>query len=259
MCAMFNKELVKNNIALKEEKFKGEIEMSASKAKRYTLADIRRYRIDIGPSGLRVHNLNIAVTRNGMRYQLMMIFKYMADIHGKVAVINAGDYTVPGGRYTEGEFGEEESICQSSTLYETLSRCMYYYNWNGEHINNGIYTNVCLYTPDIIIHDNSKNCIGIVDVITCSPPDYKRVSTSRANKAVHDRLELIFNVAVRNEIKNLIICGFGCGSAKSDVEFIANTFNEMCALHYSCLNTVTIVVNTDEEQEIFERILRCNL
>lgn len=250
----FLTDLIAKNICDKRRRFKGEIEASVVGSKKYTLSGIRRNAINLGSSGLNEHKLNINVTSKGMRYQLLVMSKF----DGRTAVLNPASFSTPGGCYTNGIFCTEEDICACTTLFEVLTKCDGYYAWNGLHDNKGLYANVCLYTPNIVIHDNNKKTVGLIDVISCSPPNYDMVSRSKANKAVRDRIEMVFNIAVRNGVRNLILCGFGCGFDRSDIDFIVNAFHEMCILYYARFDNITFVVSAPAEESAFSEVFGSN-
>ncbi len=254
MQSKFLAELAESNVEFRRKRFSGEIEASVGKSKRYTLTEIRRNSIDINACGGREHPTLVDVTDKSVGHYLRIMSVHMVGRNGKSAILNPGDYLTPGGGYYKGCTGYEEDLCTNTNLYEVLSECKGYYEWNSSHVNNGLYTNVCLYTPNIVICDNSSRGIGVVDVITCSAPDYDSVSSKRANKGIRDRIELIFNAAVRNGVENLILCGFGCNYAKSDVEFIANTFYEMYVLYSARFNTVTFVMNGCAAVDVFKKV-----
>lgn len=234
--------LFKSNIDLRSKRFSSEIAESVANSRRYTLTDIRRNSVDLSSCGEREYPTFVSVTDQSIVYHLMVLIEHMSGMNGKTAILNPGDYINPGGGYLAGNLEYEEELCSITTLFEVLSKCDDYYGWNKNHVNNGLYTNVCLYTPDIIICNSRNNRIGTIDVITCSAPNYDAVPVKKANKAVHDRIELVFNVAVRNGVQNLILTGFGCGYNRSDIEFILETFREMYTIYSSRFNTVTFVM-----------------
>lgn len=250
----FSAELAKSNVNLRRKRFSGEIEESINNSIRYSLSDLRRGKADVDFQSVSSYSANIDVVDTGIRYYLLVMCKHMVGRDGKTAILNPGDYVNPGGNYICGDSGYEETICSNTTLYEVLSECNEYYDWNSIHVNRNVYTNVCLYTPNVVVCDNTNNSIGAVDVITCSPPDYDTTSLTRANKAVHDRIELVFNIAVRNGVENLVLCDFGCGKSKSDIVFIANAFYEMCVLYYARFKTITFVMEPGMPYEKFKEV-----
>lgn len=245
-----------SNSNIRSKRYYAEINASAEKAKRYTLTELRRNGVNISVGKSRDNGAIINVVDTGIRYQIMV---GLSRLDGKIAILNPADCINPGGEYISGGSGYEESICSNTTLYEVLTTCNSYYECNRAHVNGGLYTNVCLYTPDIAVFDNSQNIIRLIDVISCSSPDYGKVSRKRANKSIHDRIKLIFNTAVRNGVQHLILCGFGCNYNQSDVEYIASAFNEMCILYYASFCTITFVIDSVREADIFRNALGINV
>ena len=249
----FIAELAKENNEVRKKRFGGEINVSVECSKRYTLSEIRRNPIDVNILNRRDSGTPIDVVDSGIQYYLRVALRHTSIGDGKVAVLNPADYLRPGGTYIEGDCEYEENICSTTTLYEVLSKCNSYYDWNWEHINKGLGTNVCLYTPRVTVLDNCNNSIGEVDVISCSAPNYDTVSVSKCNKAIRDRIELVLDVAVRNEIKHLILCGFGCGCERSDIDYIAGAFRDICSVYQSRFDTIVFVMDTTKGAKVFKK------
>ena len=157
-----------------------------------------------------------------------MAVKHYHD--GKTAVLNFASYKNPGGGFLAGSSAQEESLCHVSTLYNVLVQCNSYYEWNRQHLNNAMYTNRALYSPNIVFEYNNETVIA--DVITCASPNwsaanrYHRVSASDNNESLSSRIAFIKAIAEMQHVNTLILGAFGAGVFGQDAEKVASIMKE---------------------------------
>ena len=155
------------------------------------------------------------------------IFKYQEE--GKrIAVLNFASYRNPGGKFIQGSKAQEECLCHESFLYNILRTQTNYYNWNLMHMNNGLYMNRALYTPDIRFFRDNKSVL--CDVITCASPNRRRGNnfgrfTNEENaKALASRISFICDIASTRKVDIAIFGAFGCGVFEQDPNEVALNF-----------------------------------
>lgn len=155
------------------------------------------------------------------------IFKYQEE--GKrIAVLNFASYRNPGGKFIQGSKAQEECLCHESFLYNILRTQTNYYNWNLMHMNNGLYMNRALYTPDIRFFRDNKSVL--CDVITCASPNRRRGNnfgrfTNEENaKALASRISFICDIASTRRVDIAIFGAFGCGVFEQDPNEVALNF-----------------------------------
>ena len=70
----------------------------------------------------------------------------------RICILNFASYKYPGGGYMSGSSAQEEALCHESTLYEVISNEKFndYYNWNNQNLNNSMYLNRAIYSPNIL-------------------------------------------------------------------------------------------------------------
>ena len=95
------------------------------------------------------------------------VFHYY-DKDKKMAVLNFASYKHPGGMFLQGSCAQEESLCHASALYNVLSKCQSFYDWNNQHKNRSLYLNRALYSPDVPFLSKHGDISHIIncDVIT---------------------------------------------------------------------------------------------
>lgn len=149
----------------------------------------------------------------------------------KLCALNFASYKRPGGAFLHGAMAQEETLCHESILYNILKSFSSYYNWNSWRLNNNLYTNRALFTPDVLFSREDK--LYYCDVITCAAPNkgaakqYKGISDEDNSKALKSRCKFILDVAEAREIDILILGAFGCGVFEQDPKEVADTFLEL--------------------------------
>jgi len=145
------------------------------------------------------------------------------DTEGKVAVLNlASDELRAGGWEVSLATTQEEALCYSSTLYETLK--LSYYPWP----NLGPGSTAGLFSPSVVIfkHDLDNNCVDlpenkrkIVSVITVAAPRLPELTVDKLAFTKHSDLEdlrgkirLVYRMAARNGKTSLVLGAMGCGA-----------------------------------------------
>lgn len=171
--------------------------------------------------------------------------------YARICVLNFASATNPGGGVKNGSTAQEESLCRSSTLYPALNTEFLwknYYTPNREN-HNPIHSDVCIYTPDIVIcrsDDGSSRKLGKdervkVDVITCAAPNLRKKPGNAYNPEygknvtlsfeqqyrVHlSRAKNIMHTAALNNTDILILGAFGCGAFENDPRAVARAMND---------------------------------
>ncbi len=172
-----------------------------------------------------------------------------ATPEARVAVLNFASATNPGGGVKTGASAQEECLCRCSTLYPTLNQPWLwdqYYLPNRE-TNDPLHTDVCIYTPGVVICKTDENIprrlpedrFVTVDVLTCAAPNLRRVPGNRHNPdasraasitrqqlfELHvKRAKHILHVAAANHVDCLVLGAFGCGAFENDPNVVARAY-----------------------------------
>ena len=148
-----------------------------------------------------------------------------------VAILNFASYTKPGGGYLNGAWAQEESLCSESNLWEILNHKTFkeFYEYNRCHMNNGLYEDRMIYTPDVMFRGKP------VGVLTCASPNYKEaikngVSHDEVVEVYRNRLKSIYNVLHQNGVKQFIAGAWGCGVFEFPRELMLEIFNEVATV-----------------------------
>lgn len=140
----------------------------------------------------------------------------------KIAALNFASYTNPGGGFLNGAMAQEEAICAQSDLYPVISSQKNFYDWNKRHLNQKMYLNRALYSPDIL-WSTSTVPQGKSAVITCAAPnksagrrlvedkEAQMKFESNANSAMLSRMNFVKQIAEEQKVNVLILGAWGAG------------------------------------------------
>lgn len=136
-----------------------------------------------------------------------------------VAALNFADGYTPGGLVLYGASTQEEALCRSSNLYESLivPECddkYYKYNSDNAEFKYGKCSDRLIYTRNVTFFRDSDlewlhtDDIRVCDIITCPAPK----SGSATDEEIKVRMSNIIKVAQENRVNKLILGCWGCGA-----------------------------------------------
>lgn len=207
--------------------------------------------LEIEPAQL-VTKSNISVIDSdtvsaGIRFSLL----------GKTALLNMASDKKPGGGVRNGARAQEESLFRCSNLSEVISTSYY-----------PLKEDECLYTSDaVFFKDFNYEYIKPteIDVITMAAINLNGIEITDFKqyiKTTKDKIRLIFSLAIKNEVKNIILGAWGCGVFKNNPNQIATLFREVLDEGYNSHfdNVVFAIINdhnsVDNNLEIFKSTLK---
>ena len=148
-----------------------------------------------------------------------------------------------------GNFGQEESLCRSSTLYYTIDQKRFWDKFYNPNRNAGDvrHTDAVIYSPGIVIckseEDTPKRLpeseFVTVDVLSCSAPNlspepatWVNPETGRAIRMEPEtlyrthvrRARHLMHIAAANNVDILILGAFGCGAFRNTAEYVARAY-----------------------------------
>jgi uncharacterized protein (TIGR02452 family) len=176
---------------------------------------------------------------------------------GKTALLNMASYKRPGGGVRNGARAQEECLFRCSNLSEVISTELY-----------PIERTECIYTKSaIFFKDFNYNYITPteVDVITIPAININGLVITdfeKYTKTNKDKIRLMLSLAIKNEVKNIILGAWGCGVFKNWPVQIATFFKEVLDEGYNSYfdNVVFAIINdhnsVDNNLEIFKSILQ---
>ena len=165
---------------------------------------------------------------------------------GSVCVLNFASQWTPGGGVLSGWTAQEESLCQTSTLYLNLSCEESYENFymKNREEKNSIGADRMIYSPDVVVfkdmHGELMELPIIVDVITCAAPDLRKtdIGDDELRSVLHDKYSFILQAAYDNNVADVVLGAFGCGVFKNDPQICAEVWNDVIDEYAGCFRNI---------------------
>lgn len=178
----------------------------------------------------------------------------------KVAALNFASYKIPGGGFLAGSMAQEEALCHDTTLYNVISAPEFEdeYKWNCKNLNQGLYTNFAIYSPNIYLTGTSYPCK--CDIITSAAPNLNayryRFDQDTYEKTLVDRLEFVLGVADSEKVDILILGAFGCGVFRNNPTIVAQIFKDLLWTKKYHFAEVYFSIPPGYNYQSFEKIFR---
>lgn len=180
----------------------------------------------------------------------------LGDIEGKIGVLNFASAKNPGGGFMTGAQAQEESLCYSSLLYDSLTseEGNKFYSMNAIH-KLPDYTDAMIYSPNVpFIRDSKLKNVPFVTVNVLTSPAInrgvlaKRDDTRKGLKEydleMKQRMFKILYEFKKKECRTLILGAFGCGVFDNDPFTIARNWYELINLDVfeGCFDKIVFAV-----------------
>lgn len=168
-----------------------------------------------------------------------------------VAVLNFANPVEPGGGVLRGANAQEENLCRSSNLFQSLmsENAESYYKKNRSILNKNQFRSMFLasdeviYSPQVLILKENKDYYSgctdagmeryadfeyYVDILTCAAPFFSKsgyiLPDGDLQHLFERRIRNIFEVAIDHEVDAIILGAFGCGAFHNPGEVVAEAF-----------------------------------
>ncbi len=224
------------------------------------------------------------VSVNKYRSLETAMFFRRKEPEARIGIHNFASATNPGGGVRNGSRAQEEALCRCTTLLpvlETEENLKRYYQFHRNR-RDSIYTDACIYTPDIIAVKSDTDIPKRLDskrwqkfnVLTCAAPNLRPRPNNAMNpgnaRAAHvtdkelfeihvRRARHLLSVAAHHGIEILILGAFGCGAFQNDPAVVAQSYKAIIPDFNGIFEEISFAVYcTPRERknyEIFSKIL----
>lgn len=187
------------------------------------------------------------------------------DFKQNVLVLNFANAVSQGGGVRIGARAQEEDLCRTSTLYNSLvsEEAYPFYDYNRQRDLNVQGSDTAIYSPNVyIIKDEDYHDIKPVkvSVITMSAPiNDNGLNTS---EILDQRIYKLLCLAEELKHRNLVLGAWGCGAFGNDAEIVAELFRknlEKFGDFEQVVFAVRRVKGRDEKNyRVFKRVLEEN-
>lgn len=168
-----------------------------------------------------------------------------AGEQGRILALNFANAMVPGGGYRIGGQAQEESLCRSTLLYESIRRAKGFYSYHRLH-PTPLYSDRVLYSRDIPVIRTADGTLletpCLCDFLTAAAVNRRLASpwyTERQiDSAMQKRIDAVLAAAVRHKPDILILGAFGCGAFGNRRETVLPMFET--AIRRMIPNSMTV-------------------
>lgn len=180
------------------------------------------------------------------------VSEIFAQDYSRAVVLNFASYKNAGGGFTKGSCAQEESLCMESYLYNVLrSFQLKFYEYNGERLKRGLYTDAAIYTPGVLFFKD--DAVKYCDVLTCAAPNnslrfkYHSFTEEENTAALRQRIEFVRNIIESAGVDVAILGAWGCGVFQQNPTEVAELFKE--AFSKTSLKKIVFAVPCSEHSK----------
>lgn len=197
---------------------------------------------------------------------------YFSKLNKKMCALNFANAKNPGGGYLRGALAQEEELCrQYPTLHTTLHEMKYKYNQYPLKFGELIYSH---YVERL--RENYKTGYNIIqnpithcDFITCASINLNQRTFAeilpQEREHIIRSIDLMFKVAINNDIRILILGAWGCGAFSpidnvnptfTYTNFMANEFKKAAKKYVKCFDIIVFAVSNDTNGTVFQTVFK---
>ena len=148
--------------------------------------------------------------------------------------LNFANGIYPGGGFLRGARAQEEVLCRSSALYQTLVDDPMYEEHRKRQLPDS--TDWAIYSPDVPIFraDDGMETQKpwVLSVITCAAPYAPAVGQPTAGMLLRRRIHRVLAIAQAYEHSALVLGAWGCGAFRNDPQRTAVDFRQALLNEY---------------------------
>ena len=176
---------------------------------------------------------------------------------GKTALLNMASYKRPGGGVRNGARAQEECLFRCSNLSEVIPTSHY-----PLQEDECVYTSAAVFFKDFNYDYITPTEIDVITMAAINLNGFELTDFKQYIKTNKDKIRLMLSLAIKNEVKNIILGAWGCGVFKNNPVQIATFFKEVLDEGYNSYfdNVVFAIINdhnsVDNNLEIFKSILQ---
>ncbi len=165
--------------------------------------------------------------------------------------LNFANGITPGGGFMFGARAQEEVLCQSSALFETLLHDPMYEEHRLRPLTDS--TNWAIYSPDVPVFRTDDGAEidfpWLLSFITCAAPYAPGVGQPKSGDLLQQRIHRVLAIARAYGHSSLVLGGWGCGAIANDPYRTAKDFRKALENELSGAFSDIIIAVTDWSPE----------
>lgn len=168
----------------------------------------------------------------------------LAEAGKQVLALNFANGIHPGGGFLSGARAQEEVLCRSSALYETLrGDPMYVAHRQRQEPDS---TDWAILSPDVpIFRDDDGTVLDapwLLTVLTCAAPYAPAIGQPRAGDLLEVRIRRVLAIARAYGYSTLVLGAWGCGAFRNDAARTSRDFRSALEDHAGAFDEVVFAV-----------------
>jgi uncharacterized protein (TIGR02452 family) len=165
--------------------------------------------------------------------------------------LNFANGISPGGGFLHGALAQEESLCRSSCLYQTLLGDPMYDAHRERELPDS--TDWAIYSPDVPVFRSDDgveiNQPWLLSFLTCAAPYAPDVGQPESGDLLEKRIHRVLEIARSLGYTSLILGAWGCGAFDNDIKRTARDFRRALKGHLGPAFSDIVFAITDWSKE----------
>jgi uncharacterized protein (TIGR02452 family) len=165
--------------------------------------------------------------------------------------LNFANGILPGGGFLSGARAQEEVLCRSSALYQTLVNDRLYEEHRKRERSDS--TDWAIYSPDVPVFRKDDGTEieypWLLSFITCAAPYAPAIGQPEAGDLLQKRIHRVLSIAKAFGYSVLVLGAWGCGAFANDPYRTANDFRQALENEFSGAFSDIVFAITDWSPE----------
>jgi uncharacterized protein (TIGR02452 family) len=165
--------------------------------------------------------------------------------------LNFANGTHPGGGFLRGALAQEEVLCRSSALYQTLVGDPMYEAHRRRPLQDS--TDWAIYSPDVPVFRTDDGTTlhepWLLSFITCAAPYAPEIGQPLAGDLLQQRIHRVLAIARAYGHVTLVLGAWGCGAFANDPHHTARDFRQALTHDFRGAFTEVVFAITDWSPE----------
>jgi len=165
--------------------------------------------------------------------------------------LNFANGVSPGGGFLNGAKAQEEVLCRSSALYQTIVDDPMY----EEHLlyHDSDSTDWAIYSPDVPIFRTDAGITlkepWLLSFLTCAAPYAPAIGQPESGDLLQQRIYRVLSIAQAYEYQTLVLGAWGCGAFENDPQRTAHDFRQALETEFEGVFSDIVFAITDWSPE----------
>jgi len=175
----------------------------------------------------------------------LQVGKRLVNAGLKPLALNMANGITPGGGFLNGALAQEESLCRTSALYETLEGDpMYAFHLDRPEPDSSDWMILSPATP-VFRNDAGTELERpwLLDFVTAAAPYAPRIGQPRSGDLLQRRIRRLLAVTAAHGYEALILGAWGCGAFGNDPHRTANDFRSTLEIEFAgCFRSIVFAI-----------------